>query len=271
MTLNPFEVVDYLSEARDRVTLAFEDQVVFDKYLQTLLLGSAELQRSLKDLAQLRSIDTAAGVQLDILGEIVGQGRTLIDVDIFEFFGFQSVPNAGSFGSMFDPSLGALFYDANNPRYGNIELTDEMYRLLIKAKIAKNITRATPEDVMRFSNFVFNTTYSTIQQEGAAAYTLYIGRQLSAMERSLLTYVDERSEYNSYLLPKPIGVRVSFGQFDATSFFAFSEVPGARGFGRLDSAYYDGTYTYNGVSNMIGALTGSGGKMAKLLSVTTDG
>ena len=77
MAINGFDVVPYLDVARERKTFAFSDKVVFDKYLQLLLMGQIELQETLKDLMQLRSIDTAEGEQLDIIGRIVGQEREL--------------------------------------------------------------------------------------------------------------------------------------------------------------------------------------------------
>ncbi|MGC3003538.1 DUF2612 domain-containing protein [Streptomyces sp. G35A] len=268
MAVNPFEETQYLDEARSRYTIQFEDQPVFDKYVQLLLSEFQEIQQQYKALMQERSLDTAVGAQLDLLGAIVGQDRMLVNVDIFEFFGFDAVPNSLGFGTLDDSSVGGIFYDANNPRFGNVELNDDLYRLLIKAKIVKNVTRATPEDIMRFANFVFNTEGSTIQDEGEAAFRLMVGRQLSAIERSLLTYVDKTSEYNSYLLPKPVGVRVSFGDFDYNNFFAFSEVPNAKGFGSFEEQYYDGTYTYSGELNYLPAMKeGVGGKFASLLMV----
>jgi len=254
MAVNPFEETQYLDEARSRYTIQFEEQPVFDKYVQLLLSEFQEIQQQYKALMQERSLDAAVGAQLDLLGAIVGQDRLLVNVDIFEFFGFDAVPNSLGFGTLDDSSV--------------VELNDDLYRLLIKAKIAKNVTRATPEDIMRFANFVFNTEGSTIQDEGGAAFRLMVGRQLSAIERSLLTYVDKTSEYNSYLLPKPVGVRVSFGNFDYNNFFAFSEVPNAKGFGSFEEQYYDGTYTYSGELNYLPAMKeGVGGKFASLLMV----
>jgi len=264
MPVNPFEEREYLDEARSRYTVQFEDQPVFDKYVQLMLSECQELQKQYKALMQERSLDTAVGAQLDLLGTIVGQGRMLVNVDIFEFFGFDAVPNSLGFGTLGDPSVGGVFYDANNPRFGNVELNDDLYRLLIKAKIAKNVTRATPEDIMRFANFVFSTEGSTIQDEGVAAFRLLVGRQLSAIERNLLTYVDKTFDYNSYLLPKPVGVRVSFGNFDYTNFFAFSEVPNAKGFGSFEEHYYDGTYIHDGEIKYFPEMGEGGGKFASL-------
>ena len=265
--VNPFNVEEYLDVARSRITSQFQDKPVIDKYIQLLIDGSEELQLVMKDVMQKRSLDTAEGVQLDIIGKIVGQDRVLVNVDIFDFFGFLGVPNAGGMGDLGSTSVGAVFYDLNNPRFGNITLTDEMYRIFIKAKIAKNITSATPEQVMAFTNFIFGAPSSTVQYEGEAEYTLMIGKELSSLERSLLTYVDTSSNFNSYLIPKPTGVRVNYGVYDGDRFFAFAGTPNAMGFGDLGQAYYDGTYNYDGGIKFYfpELVPNVGGKMASLL------
>lgn len=259
MAINPFIEQDYLAIARSRVTeqLKYDPETgegkdIFDRYLQLLLDEKIELQSTFKDLMQLRSLDTATGVNLDVIGEIVGQERTLLNVDIFEFFGFQGVPNAGSFGDVDYPQVGSIFYDSNNPRFGNITLDDDTYRIFIRAKIAKNVTRVTPEDIMSFANSIFSTTGSTIQDEGFAAYTLLIGKELSSFERSLLRYVNKTNNYTSYLVPKPIGVRVNYGNYDQENFFGFAGVPNAKGFGEYrlvaggEEAIADGTFFADG-------------------------
>src|SRR5215217_7796337 len=128
--LNPFSIVDYLSEARSRVTEQFktEDHPIFDKYLQILLSGKIELQEIFRQLMQERSIDTAVGAQLDIIGDIVGQPRELIDTALLVFFAYQGYPDAQSYGDLNNPQLGGPYYDINNPLAGNTLLTDEQYR-----------------------------------------------------------------------------------------------------------------------------------------------
>lgn len=265
MAVNAFVVQPYLETARSRVTEQFKEKVVFDHYLQLLISGKVELQEVFRQLMQERSLDTAVGVNLDNIGEIVGQPRTLLSVDIFEFFGFQGLPNSGSFGDFYDPSVGAVFYDANNPRYGNITLTDDVYRIFIKAKIVKNSTQATPEQVMDFANFIFSTSGSTIQDEGGAAYTLYIGRELTAFERSLLSYVYKNDYYKASLLPQPLGVDVNYGNYDVEAFFAFAGVPNAKGFGEIKVlSGYGAAYGENYGMSLYKELDVGGGKFATL-------
>ena len=237
--INPFEIKDYLAEARSRVTEQFKDKEVFDRYIQLMISSSEEVQTVLKDLMQKRSLDTAQGVQLDILGEIVGQPRTLLDTDLLEYFGFSGYPDVQGFGDKNNPTTGGEFYSFGNPLTGNILLNDKQYRLFIKAKILKNKTNATPNDFLDFIGFVFGTTTNAVIAEGNASFTILIGKELSTFERLLLTYSGDVEGYKAPFIPKPVGVRVNYGQFPADNFFAFAGFPGAQGFGE-----FVGTFGY---------------------------
>lgn len=240
--INSFNIDDYLSVARSRVTdqFATESAPIFDKYLQLLLGGKIELQQVFQDLMQKRSIDTATGAQLDIIGDIVGQPRELIDTALLTYFAYLGYTNAQSFGDLTNPSVGGSYRGVNDPLAGNTLLSDEQYRLFIKAKIIKNNTNATPNQILDFINFVFGSDNNQLIEEGDAAYTLLIGKELSDFERVLLTYVSYSSGYPSRFVPKPIGVRVNYGTYISGEAFAFQGVPGAKGYGDLES----GTYGY---------------------------
>lgn len=242
MAVNEFLLEEYLSVARSRVTEQFKDKEVFDKYLQLLLGGKIELQEVFRQLMQERSIDTAVGAQLDIVGEIVGQPRELIDTALLTFFAFQGYPDAQSYGDLDNSSLGGPYYDINNPLAGNTLLTDEQYRLFIKAKIIKNSTNATPNQFMDFMRFVFGVDISVVVAEGNAEFTILLGKELSSFEKVLLTYVSYSSGYPSRFIPKPIGVRVNFGEFIYENYFGFQGAPNARGYGDLSDLSLGGQY-----------------------------
>ena len=114
--INSFEVVDYLTEARGRVTEQFTNKIVFDKYLQLLISAQVEVQQVFKNLMQLRSVDTATGAQLDIIGNIVGQDRVLLNADFYTFFGFQGALKAGTFGDVNSPGVGSMFLNFGRDR-----------------------------------------------------------------------------------------------------------------------------------------------------------
>lgn len=234
--VNEFEVVEYLDEARERYTEVFKNKPMFDRFVRLMLENSVDIQLALKDLMQKRSIDTAVGAQLDILGDIVGQPRELIGADLLSYFGFLGSLRADSLGDRNSPTLGGTFYDLGSPLSGNLLLSDEQYRLFIKAKIIRNTTDATPNQLLEFVNFLFRAPGAIIA-EGDAAFTLLFGRELTQFERVALTYVSTSQGFQTRLIPKPTGVRVTFGEFDTENVFAFQGVPNAKGFSELSGTF----------------------------------
>lgn len=291
MAIVPFTEEDYLSTARDQITEQFKEKDVLDRYLQLIIDQQYAIQEVFKDLLQKRSIDEATGTTLDIIGEIVGQPRELISVDLFSFFGFQGAIRSDSFGSL-GLSIGGKFYNLGDAVGGNILLDDQTYRIFIKAKILKNRTSSTPEEFISFINFLFGTELTVILAEGDAEYTVLFGRELSDFEKVLLNYVSKSQGYPSRLIPKTVGVRVNFGWFDSDSFFGFQGAPNVKGFGddprvfgggygsvygqsygkvitTEQSVYdgtslYDGSITYSGEKELL-PVSGVGGKFATLL------
>ncbi|MOA01089.1 hypothetical protein D3C78_1204760 [compost metagenome] len=116
-------------------------------------------------------------------------------------------------------------------------MNDDTYRLFIKAKIYKNSTASTPEEFIQVVNLIFGTTSTLVNETGNASINVMIGKQLTSFEKALLTYVDDTSGYSSRLIPKTVGVRVNYGEFDSENFFGFLDVPNAEGFGNLTGTY----------------------------------
>lgn len=213
--LIPFEMKDYLSEARSRVTEQFKDRStssgvkeVFDKYLQLLLESQMRIQETLRDLMQLRDVDSATGAQLDVIGRIVGQERELVAAELYNFFGFQGAAGAASMGE-YGNTVGGYWYSSGDPKGRNILLDDESYRKYIKAKMFKNVTASTPEEFISVVNLIFNTTAAYVDEGANAEFTLYFGRDITDFEKSLLAYVSNSQAYPIRLLPKTVGVKMT--------------------------------------------------------------
>lgn len=218
MAINPFDVEEYIEIARTRVTEQFKDAPVFDKYMQLLIQGLYEIELVFKDLMQFRSIDTSIGAQLDLLGSIVGQDRTIVS------------------NSFVNPS---------NPE-GNITLDDNTYRVVIKSRIRKNISTGTPEDVISAASFILSEIggeqVETRIREGNASATIYFGRSLTELEKILLKGYYTRG-YLDGLLPRPLGVRFEdYISYQQKHFFAFKQVRNAKGFGSRNIPNVDGGY-----------------------------
>lgn len=266
MATNEYTPVEHLELARSRVTEQLKDKQTFDRYLQLLVKNHAEFELVLQQLMQLRSIDTAEGVNLDNIGEIVGQPRELLEADLYEYFGFQGAVNAQSMGEFGNVQVGGQFYNYGDPFGGNILLDDATYRSFIKAKIFKNTAASTPEEFIRVINAIFNTSVSALIAEGDASVTLLFGRQLTNFERALLNYVSTSQGYPSRLIPKTIGVRINYGEFLDQGYFGFQGSPGAKGFGELRGDYgYGLGYGLNyGESNYTQDYNSNGGVFASI-------
>lgn len=240
--LNPFEIKDYVDEARARITEQFKGLPVMDKYLRLLLSGVLDVQEVLRQLQQQRSIDTAVGAQLDVIGEIIGRPRGLVTADLFNYFGFQGAPLADSFGSLSDPTVGAPWYSLGAPTGISRAPSDEEYRLILKAKIIKNRTLSRPEDVIAAYKFLFGASKVTIEQVSPANVRIGIGKILSNVERGLLFNLGGAGS----LLPKTIGVGYSYAEFAADRIFATEGYPDGLGVGDINDPNSGGI-----ISNLI--------------------
>lgn len=229
--LNQFEIRDYVTEARGLITEQFKGLPVMDKYLRLLMSGILDAQEVLRQIQQQRSIDTAVGAQLDVIGEIVGRPRGLVTAELFNYFGFDGGPISDTFGSLNDSTVGSPWYSLGGAVGISRPPSDEEYRLILKAKIIKNRTLARPEDVIEAYKFLFGASRVTLDESGpeVASVRIGIGKILNDVERGLLFDLGGAGT----LLPKPAGVSYTYTEFDSDRVFALEGFPGALGPGEL--------------------------------------
>lgn len=147
--------VDYFQQALGWITEHYKDKPVFHKHLQILFLQHAEVFTEINNLLQMRSLDTAEGAQLDVIGDLVGQPRVQAQAALYTFFGFLEDVTAGTFGDINNASVGGFWYSQGAPLGGNIILDDDSYRRMIRARIVKNSARGTTDDFLVFLDYVF--------------------------------------------------------------------------------------------------------------------
>ena len=168
-----------------RLATQFRESPNLIAYILNLLLEANTLEQLFIDIANNRYLDTATGIQLDILGIIVGQPREVIDT---------------------------------------ILLTDDEYRLWLKARITKNSSGTSLEEIISQINFLIDTPQILII-DGDTKYSISIGKILTAEELIVFT---------SGILSKTAGVQVSYlTQYDYDNFFSIGSVPNGLGFGTV--------------------------------------
>lgn len=266
--ITPFEVTDYLEEARGRYTEQFKNKEVFDKYIQLLIYGQQQLQLVFQDLIQKRSLDTAAGEQLDLIGELVGLPRGSLPSAAWEssYFGFESDPDALGFADLDVETISGIFFDQSSATEGNIAWTDAVYRLFLKAKIFANSSTGTPEELILATKSILNVDFVDIVETGNANLLISFNRLLTDVEKYILQGLGEQQR----LLPIPVGVGVGYIE-SPSEFFGFDETPGALGFASFEevgvgSTGYGETYgeLYGGGSGGTETVLVGGGYFASL-------
>lgn len=219
--------IDHLAIGRSRVAAQYTESQKFLAYIRALLASSAELEAVLQKIAEQVDIDLAEGVNLDVIGEIVGISRIIPASVQLAFFGFQDNAAALNFGEEGSLGIGARFYDEGEPYLATSVLNDPEFRLLIRAKIVKNHALGTNEDVIAGMAYLFSGGMAiqvAVEDVGGMAIQVAVGRQLTYLEKVLITNLD--------VLPRPAGVRISQRvTFDTTNYFGFDGQNSALSFG----------------------------------------
>ena len=233
-------VLDHQSIGRSRVATQYTESQKFLAYIRALLDSSAELEAVLQKVAEQPDIDLAEGVNLDVIGEIVGISRIIPASVQLAFFGFQDNAAALNFGEEGAQGVGGRFYDEGEPYLSTSVLNDPEYRMLIRAKIVKNHAVGTNEDVIAGLAYLFGGGNMAIQVAvedignmaiqvavediGNMAIQVAVGRPLTYLEKVLISQLD--------ILPRPAGVRISQRvTFDTTNYFGFDWQNSAMSFG----------------------------------------
>lgn len=199
--------IDHIERAHSRLAIQFSESENLKNYIAALLSEANASEQLLCDILEKRSIDTAEGVQLDIIGALVGQSRIIQEIIPIIYFGFDDDTISGGFDT-------SPFREENDPGNSNKVLTDEEYRVFIRARIFKNSSRPTINNLARaISNLLGGV--QVIITEGVASLTISIGSvTLTAQQKIFIEQTD--------LIPKPAGVGIEgFTYFDPDDIFTF--------------------------------------------------
>lgn len=231
-------ILDHQEVGRSRVATQYTESQKFLAYIRALLASSAEIEAVLQKVAEQVDIDLAEGVNLDVIGEIVGISRIIPASVQLAFFGFQDNAAALNFGEEGSLGIGARFYDEDEPYLATSVLNDPEFRLLIRAKIVKNHALGTNEDVIAGLAYLFGGGMAiqvAVEDIGGMAIQVAVGRPLTYLEKVLITNLD--------VLPRPAGVRISQRvTYNVTNYFGFDGQNSALSFGEEGQSTIGGQF-----------------------------
>lgn len=144
-------------------------------------------------IRKLYCIDTNVGAQLDIIGRILGVSRSFIYQAEVVQSSFAPDGQGAEFGD-----IDAMFASGAIDTDGN--MGDDLYRLVLKAKVVRNNRGATYDDILRtFSILIPQLTNVFIVDFEDMSYEITYVAELTNLQRWALL--------NVKLLPKPAGVK----------------------------------------------------------------
>lgn len=181
-------IQDYLN----LITSEHRDKPDFVSVVTTNVTPLDQIQKLLTSMIPKFDVDSAVGNQLDIIGQWVGISRNV------------NIPTAGVYFTWDDTTFDGWDCGTWIPDIvpsAITVLTDESYRVLVKAKIAANHWDGTIEGAYAIWDSIFSTFKIMIQDNHDMTYNfIIVGGIIDSLTLALIT--------NNYIPLRPEGVRV---------------------------------------------------------------
>lgn len=185
-----------MSKYTDLITNYHRTKPLFTQHVDLSTRPLADIGSSMDGLLTAFDIDQAVGVQLDILGEWIGRSRTV------------TVPISGVYFSFDTDGLGwdqGVWQGPYDPDSGYTRLSDETYRIILKAKIAINNWDGTNGSLKGILDNALAGSGLTMQivdgQDMTAGLWVFPEKDISLVSRELIAAIRQ-----GYLTVKAAGV-----------------------------------------------------------------
>lgn len=195
----------------DRIYAQYRNREKAVEWLGITAELSEELDTAYRDIQKMYDIDANVGVQLDIIGDLVQVNRAFQAQVIFDpdQFGGDGGEEFGDSGFQFKPDKQMITDNAS----------DSLFRLILKAKIAKNNSDATIDSIIGALKFITSQQIIFLVDNEDMTFSISFKSELTTDERFILDNFD--------VIPKPQGVEFT----GYTEEFAITQFGGDLSFG----------------------------------------
>lgn len=224
-------MVDRVQQVRDLLIEQYKDKPNVTGFIDSFSTELQTVDDETNNLLNNRSLTTAVGANLDVIGKIVVLDRPFTDPDPDEVFTFDNPSSAGAGYADEENSVQGGYWIGLDP-IDNQQYSDTAYRFILRAKIIYNTTTATIEDMHKYASFVFDAESQVNERVGVI--DLHIARPIGRQEQQILQET----------FPLPAGVRlgdISYSIEDGA--FGFTGDDRNGGFGDLDDAGVGGVFS----------------------------
>ena len=191
---------DYKATARSRLTDRHRSDETFLAILDTLVEIKSQRQQQYLNIADtFLDIDKSEGKNLDLIGKLIGEERTLVNFIDRAYFGFLGARLSESY------DIG-YWYSLYKNKYGTLRtLTDEEYRRVLKARVVKNSSGNGRNSLIEVLNILSGNSNSSITESyNNTAITVNVEDT-----DGLVSYYLSKYKSDKNLIPVPLGRRLN--------------------------------------------------------------
>jgi hypothetical protein len=225
MSFNVIDLSEYredlVERANSRLLSQFKNSELLKQFLSAFILEAQELHDAAVDMVGARTVAGAEGVNLDVLGRIVGARRTFEDWGSIGWF------TADEQGQGWDSGV---LWCTNANQYGTGIMTDASFRQAIEQRIVSNFVRFA--SIPELTDLINDVTGIEVGFQVTAPFevTLYVPSSASMNQVRLLTgFVDSARMDKRFFFPYPVTLNIQdvFFYVPMTAFAPDREQAGA--------------------------------------------
>lgn len=185
-------IMDHVERAKTRIINEYRGKNRMVRWLTiTPEVSNDHVERPLDEIYRSYDVDTVSGEMLDIIGRIVGVARPILRDAEFDVFGYAGNDSYTNYNIA--PYIG-------DGEAIDAPLNNDLYRKLIKAKIARNISDGAADSIIQLVEIIIGVKVTALVDNGDKSFDLGVASQLDNTTLYLIENFD--------LIPRPQGTRI---------------------------------------------------------------
>lgn len=164
-------MMDHVVRAKSRIINEYRNKQRMVRWLTiTPEIANDHIEMPLDKIFGSYDVDVVSGQMLDIIGRIVGVGRPILRAAEFDVFGYQGNDSYTNYNVA--PYIG-------NGEAIDAPLNNDLYRKLIKAKIARNISDGTADSIIQLVEIIIGVKVTALVDNGDKSFDIGVASTLN--------------------------------------------------------------------------------------------
>lgn len=187
------EALDHSALAKSRIVSEYRNKPKFQAWVDICpAIANEALEGPLQTIYNSYDVDSVNDELLDVIGRIVGIARPILRTTSTDVFGYEGNDSYTNYNVAPYIGSGDLTIDA--------PLNNDLYRKLVKAKIARNISDGTYDSIIQLTEFILGFSVTALVDNGDMSFQLGLEREPDNGTDYLINNFD--------IIPRPQGVEL---------------------------------------------------------------